>query len=107
MNKGEQSSVMKYYNTKHPTEQAYDRSEQERMAGELQTALAQPDSTEVYSIDTLALNDDNFLDQFKIRFDWSFADYTLAKEKTFPSPVEVTAQFFAPHDSTIHGPDKR
>lgn len=105
MNKGEQSSVMKYYNTKHLTEQAYDRSEQERMAGELQTALAQPDSTEVYSIDTLALNDDNFLDQFKIRFDWSFADYTLAKEKTFPSPVEVTAQFFAPHDSTIHEAD--
>ena len=105
MNKGEQSSVMKYYNTKHLTEQAYDRSEQERMAGELQTALAQPDSTEVYSIDTLALNDDNFLDQFKIRFDWSFADYTLAKEKTFPSPVEVTAQFVAPHDSTIHEAD--
>lgn len=105
MNQGEQSSVMKYYNTKHLTEQAYDRSEQERMAGELQTALAQPDSTEVYSIDTLALNDDNFLDQFKIRFDWSFADYTLAKEKTFPSPVEVTAQFFAPHDSTIHEAD--
>ena len=105
MNKGEQSSVMKYYNTKHLTEQAYDRSEQERMAGELQTALAQPDSTEVYSIDTLALNDDNFLDQFKIRFDWSFADYALAKEKTFPSPVEVTAQFFAPHDSTIHEAD--
>jgi hypothetical protein len=105
MNKGEQSSVMKYYDTKHLTEQAYDRSEQERMAGELQTALAQPDSTEVYSIDTLALNDDNFLDQFKIRFDWSFADYTLAKEKTFPSPVEVTAQFFAPHDSTIHEAD--
>ena len=105
MNKGEQSSVMKYYNTKHLTEQAYDRSEQERMAGELQTALAQPDSTEVYSIDTLALNDDNFLDQFKIRFDWSFADYTLAKEKTFPSPVEVTAQFFAPHDSIIHEAD--
>ena len=102
---GEQSSVMKYYNTKHLTEQAYDRSEQERMAGELQTALAQPDSTEVYSIDTLALNDDNFLDWFKIRFDWSFADYTLAKEKTFPSPVEVTAQFFAPHDSTIHEAD--
>ena len=105
MNQGEQSSVMKYYDTKHLTEQAYDRSEQERMAGELQTALAQPDSTEVYSIDTLALNDDNFLDQFKIRFDWSFADYTLAKEKTFPSPVEVTAQFFAPHDSTIHEAD--
>lgn len=105
MNKGGQSSVMKYYNTKHLTEQAYDRSGQERMAGELQTALAQPDSTEVYSIDTLALNDDNFLDQFKIRFDWSFADYTLAKEKTFPSPVEVTAQFFAPHDSTIHEAD--
>ena len=102
---GEQSSVMKYYNTKHLTEQAYDRSGQERMAGELQTALAQPDSTEVYSINTLALDDDNFLDWFKICFGCSFADYTLAKEKTFPSPVEVTAQFFAPHDSTIHEAD--
>lgn len=105
MNKGEQSSVMKYYNTKHLTEQAYDRSGQERVADELQTALAQPDSTEVYSIKTLVLGDDNFLDQFKIHFDCSFADYTLAKEKTFPSPVEVTAQFFAPHDSIIHEAD--
>ena len=74
MNQGEQSSVMKYYNTKHLTEQAYDRSEQERMAGELQTALAQPDSTEVYSINTLVLGDDSFLDRFRICFGCSFAD---------------------------------
>ncbi len=105
MKRSEQSSVMKCYNTKYLTEQAYGRSEQERMADELQTALAQPDSTEVYSIKTFPLDDDNLLGRFKFRFDSSFAGYTLAKEGTFPLPVEVTAQFFAPHDSIIHEAD--
>ena len=103
MNQGEQSSVMKYYDTKHLTEQAYDRSEQERMACDLEKVLAQPDSTEEYRIKSF--NDGNSLDQFKTSLERTFSEYSLLERETFPMSTEVTARFFTPHETTLHEAD--